>query len=128
MEKTEQVIIATEKAALNRWGEGDTSGFIELGADEMTYFDPNLDVRLDGGDAFKKYLALLQGKFHIDRFEIKNPKVQIHGDVGILTFNLNNYSKDGKITSRWNSTEVYHQIKGEWKIIHSHWSNTKSEK
>jgi ketosteroid isomerase-like protein len=125
MKKPEELIMATEKAALDRWSNGDTTGFIELGTDEMTYFDPTLDTRLDGGDAFNKYLTSIHGKFHIDRHEILNPKVQLHGDVGILTFNLNNYSKDGKITSRWNSTEVYRRIKGEWKLVHSHWSNTK---
>ena len=128
MKKLEEIILALEKAALEKWSKGDTSGFAALSTDEMTYFDPTLDTRLDGGDAFKEYMSSLQGKFSIDRFEILYPKVQLHGDVGILTFNLNNYSKDGKITSRWNSTEVYHLIGGEWKIIHSHWSNPKSEK
>jgi len=127
MRKPEEIILALEKAALEKWSKGDTSGFAALRTDEMTYFDPTLNARLDGGDAFGKYMSSLHGKFRIDRFEIKNPKVQLHDDVGILTFNLNNYSKDGKITSRWNSTEVYHLIGGEWKIIHSHWSNPKSE-
>jgi ketosteroid isomerase-like protein len=113
---------------LAKWRGGDTSGFAALSAEEMTYFDPTLDARLDGRDAFEKYMSSLHGKFRIDRFEILNPKVQWHGDVGILTFNLNNYSKDGQITSRWNSTEVYYKTKGEWKIIHSHWSNPKPKK
>ncbi len=127
MKRPEEIIIALEKAALERWSKGDTSGFAALSTDEMTYFDPTLDTRLDGGDAFKEYMSSLHGKFHIDRYEILNPKVQWYGDTGILTFNLNNYSLDGKITSRWNSTEVYHQIKGEWKLIHSHWSNPQPE-
>jgi ketosteroid isomerase-like protein len=126
MNKAEEIIIALEKEALNKWSNGDTTGFAELCSDEMTYFDPNLDKRLDGGDAFRKYMADLHGKFRIDRFEILNPKVQLHGDVGILTFDLNNYSKEGKITSCWNSTEVYHLIQGEWKLIHSHWSNPRT--
>jgi ketosteroid isomerase-like protein len=128
MKNPEEIIIALEKAALDKWRIGDTTGFAALCSNKMTYFDPNLDKRLDGGDAFRKYMSDLHGKFHVDRFEIKNPKVQLHGDVGILTFNLNNYSKDGKITSRWNSTEVYQLIKGKWKIIHSHWSNPQSGK
>ncbi len=128
MKKTEELIIALEKEALEKWSKGDTSSFAALSTEEMTYFDPTLDTRLDSGDAFDKYMSSLHGKFHIDRFEVLNPKVQLHGDVGILTFNLNNYSKDYKITSRWNSTEVYHLIGGEWKIIHSHWSNPPSEK
>ncbi len=128
MKKPEEIILALEKAALDKWSNGDTSGFAALSTDEMTYFDPNLNKRLDGGNAFRKYMSDLRGKFHIDRFEIQNPKVQLHGDIGILTFNLNNYSKDRKITSRWNSTEVYHLIQSEWKLIHSHWSNPQSKK
>ena len=128
MKKPEEIIIAAEKVALEKWSKGDTSGFAVLSTEEMTYFDPTLDTRLDGRDAFKKYMASIHGKFHIDSYEILNPKVQLHGDVGILTFNLNNYSEDYKITSRWNSTEIYHLIGGEWKIIHSHWSNPQTEK
>ena len=55
-----------------------------------------------------------------------NPKVQIHGNTAVLTFNLIDYegTSGGTIQQNyWNSTEVYSLIKGEWQIIHSHWSN-----
>jgi ketosteroid isomerase-like protein len=65
------------------------------------------------------------------RYEMIAPKVQQHGDVALLTFNLINYGKaPGRpeaVLSRWNSTEVYSRIAGKWKIIHSHWSYTKPE-
>ena len=32
-------IIATERAALDRWGRGDPQGFLEIMAPEVTYFD-----------------------------------------------------------------------------------------
>jgi ketosteroid isomerase-like protein len=55
-----------------------------------------------------------------------DPKVQRHGDVALLTFNLVNYGKlpdaPERVLARWNSTEVYSRIGGTWKIIHSHWS------
>jgi hypothetical protein len=57
-----------------------------------------------------------------------NPKVQIHSDTAVLTFNLIDFvpTSEGSITEvHWNSTEVYSQINGEWKIIHTHWSHTK---
>ena len=118
----EETIIAKEQEALERWGNGDPYGYIDLFAPEMTYFDEATEHRIDSADSLTKYLAPLKGKIHIHRFEMLNTQVQLHGDVGILTYNLNNYNKDDNITVRWNSTEVYAQIKGEWKIIHSHWS------
>ncbi len=38
-ENAEQAILARERAALERWYKGDPSGFVELLADEVTYFD-----------------------------------------------------------------------------------------
>ena len=66
------------------------------------------------------------------RFEMIDPKIQQHGDVVLLTFNLVNYGKlpnrdTESILTRWNSTEVYNRVSGHWKIIHSHWSFIKPE-
>ena len=117
-------VIAIEKAALKRWNNGDPSGYLDIYADEITYFDESSKVRLDGIDALRKLYAPLKGKIYNDRFELLNPKVQIHGGLGVLTYNLITYSK-GEVTSRWNSTAVYYKINGKWKVIHSHWSHTK---
>jgi ketosteroid isomerase-like protein len=65
------------------------------------------------------------------RYEISGPKVQRHGDIALLTFNLVNYGKIGDrpeaVLARWNSTEVYRHMGDGWKIIHSHWSFTRPE-
>ena len=65
------------------------------------------------------------------RYDMIDPRVQRHGDVALLTFNLVNYGKlpdaPERVLSRWNSTEVYRRIDGKWKIIHSHWSFTQPE-
>lgn len=119
-------IIAMEKAALERWGNGDPSGYIELYAPEVTYFDPSREERMDGLEALREYYAPIVGKVSVDRFEMLKPKVQIHGDTAVLTFNLVSYVGETREV-RWNSTEVYCLIEGEWKIIHSHWSFTKPE-
>jgi hypothetical protein len=64
--------------------------------------------------------------FKDPRYEIIDPRVDRHGDVALLTFNIVNYGKlpdrPESVLSRWNSTEVYRRINGKWKIIHSHWS------
>ena len=121
-------VLKLEKAALDRWQKGDVYGFVNQAADHISYFDPSLKRRLDGKKPFEAYLKPINGTFKIYRYEILNPKMYTDGDMVVLCFNLNNYNKKGKITSQWNSTEVYQMIKGKWKIIHSHWSRTKTVK
>jgi ketosteroid isomerase-like protein len=62
---------------------------------------------------------------------MQNPKVQQQGDVAVLTFNLVNYRRQGdgseRRVARWNSTEIYGRIDGEWRILHSHWSYVKPD-
>ena len=60
-----------------------------------------------------------------------SPKVQCHGDIAVLTYNLVNYERqlDGteRQARRWNSTAVFRRIAGEWRTIHSHWSYIKPD-
>ena len=124
-------IIGLERAALDRWGKGDPRGFLEIMAPEVTYFDPGQDARVDGLQRMHELLIPWTGKIKIDRYEMVNPKVQQHGDVALLTFNLLNYRNrpDGseELFIRWNSTESYCRVDGRWRIIHSHWSFVKPE-
>ena len=75
--------------------------------------------------------APFTGKISIDRFDMIDPRVQRYGDIAILTFNIVDYgaqlSGGPKSTARWNTTEIYQRIDGQWKIVHSHWSYTKPE-
>ncbi len=121
-------IIALERGALDRWGRGDPNGFLELDADEITYFDPTTEKRTDGLPAMRASLAPLTGKIHVDHYEMIGPQVQQHGDVAVLSYNLISYVRPpegGTLrTVRWNCTEVYARIGGQWKIVHNHWSYT----
>ena len=118
-------LIELERGALDRWNNGDPTGYLELYSDDFTYFDEFTKARLDGLDAIKKLYASAAGKIYSARYEMLNPKVQWFGQTGILSFNMVTYSKDGNVTSRWNSTEVYSKYDETWKIVHSHWSFTK---
>lgn len=123
-------IIALERAALDRWGNGDPQGYVETYAPEITYFDPFTEKRVDGMAAIKEMLRPFVGKIHIDHYEMLNPRVQSSGDIGVLTYNLRSHVKrpDGSMSvTRWNSTAVYRRTGGTWKIIHSHWSFTQPE-
>lgn len=125
MNTQESIIIEKEKSALNKWCKGDTSEFIEIASEEITYFDPYLEKRINGKDEFDEYMKSISGTFSIFRYELINPVVQIHNNVCVLTFLFISYSEEGNITSRWNGTEVYKIFNNDWKIIHSHWSKTK---
>lgn len=122
---------AMERAALDRWGKGDPQGYLAIMANDVTYFDPMQEKRLDGLEAMKKMLAPITGKIKVSRFDMINPKVQRHGDSALLTFNLVSYvtQPDGKelAVARWNSSELYARIDGQWRIVHSHWSYIKPE-
>ena len=123
----QEIIIAKEKAILDRWITGDTFGFIEAAAEEITYFDPGLEKRCTGKKAFHAWIAAFNGSFSFPNYELSDPQVQMHGDVGILTFNFIGFMKDGG-KEYFNTTEVYKLNEGEWQLISSHWSQTKPKR
>ena len=117
-------LLALEKAALVRWCAGDPSGFLEICANDVVYFDPFLERRLDGIDALTRYYEALRGKIRADRFEIRNPHVQGAAGLAVLTFNFVSFMRDGT-ESRWNCTEAYRHGADGWRIFQSHWSFTR---
>jgi len=116
-------IIALESAALERWGNGDPSGFLEISAPDIVYFDPYLEKRIDGIEALTQYYKTFWGQVRFDRFELLNPCVQLGGEMAVLTFNYVSYVGDKQ--SRWNCTEVYRQAENRWQIIQTHWAYTR---
>jgi ketosteroid isomerase-like protein len=119
-----ETIIALERAALDRWGAGDPSGYLEISAPDVSYFDPFAQYRIDGYEALAAWYEPLRGTVHIDRYELLEPKVQVCGEVAVLTFNLISYS--GPTTMRWNCSEVYRKDKQGWRLIQTHWSITEA--
>lgn len=119
-EQVEAAIIAMERAALDRWGKGDPSGFLEICAPDVVYFDNTLECRLDGLELLTAHYEKLRGRIHVDRYELLDPKVQPCGEAAVLTFNFIGYA-NGEV-SRWNCTEVYRRSNDGWRIIQTHWS------
>ncbi len=117
-----ETIIALEKEALKKWNLGDPSGYLDLSADDVTYFDPSIEQRLDGLDNLKKYYEPIKGQIKVSKYKMINPKVVATNDMAVLTFNLNSYKEDK--VHKWNCTEVYRlEPNGKWKIVQTHWSN-----
>ena len=125
-----EAIIALERGAMDRWGRGDPQGFIEIFADEVTYFDPSTERRVDGIEAMRALFAPIVGLVKLSRYEVLNPDVYRRGDLAILSYNLVTYGQkpDGApLVTRWNVTSAYALISGKWKIVHSHFSLTKPQ-
>ncbi|HYG99919.1 MAG TPA: nuclear transport factor 2 family protein [Terriglobales bacterium] len=117
-----ETIIAMERAALDRWGNGDPDGFLEISDPQVVYFDPFLERRLNGREELRKLYDEIRGKIKVDRYEMLDPKVQVAGDMAVLTFNFVSHGSEGEM--RWNTTEVYQRKEGKWRIVHTHWSLT----
>ena len=122
---SETLILALERAALDRWGKGDPDGYLELSAPEVNYFDPFVARRLNGIAALTDWYAQIRGKIQIGHDEIVDPHVHVIGDAAILTFQFVSQGSEG--SKRWNCTEVYRRTAEAWKIVHSHWSFAKAD-
>ena len=117
----EEDILAQERAGLDRWSAGDPVGYAHSAADDVTYFDDIAAAdRIDGIEAWRSYLSSLEIPPH--GYEIIDPKVQVYGDVGILTLHYHGLGPDGTVLSLWKATSVYRYEEGAWHTVHAHWS------
>ena len=89
-------------------------------ADDYTEFNPSYSTRLDGKTVVMK-LAEPNGTSRRVASEMLNTKVQVYGDVAILSYNFAGVrkNKDGELKPwRAKSTRVYAKQSGKWKLVH----------
>ena len=112
-------------AVLDRWDNGDPMGFIDVSAEDVTYFGPEKPRRIDGRERFRQLLAPIVGHIHNPPRRMVEPMVRIRGDIALVTFVAvyDQLSSGGK----WNVTEVYRHEGADWKLIHSHWAEAKGQ-
>lgn len=117
-------IIALERSALDKWAQGDTTGYVDIGADDVTWFDftEGEQLRLEGLEAFRNFLAPLAKEIPPHTYDMLDPKLQIYGDSAVLTFHWKGSLSDGSQLPKWKATEVYHRKDGKWRQVHGHWS------
>ncbi len=77
-----------EKAALEKWNNGDPSGYINLSAGDVSYFDPSLSQRLDGIENLKKYYEPIKKADEVHKYEMINPQVVAAHNMAVLSFNF----------------------------------------
>ena len=122
----EEAILLYEKAAMERWRNGDPMGFVERSSNDICYVDPGLTQPIIGLEAYAEYMKKVEGKIHYQKSEFIDPKVVMMGEAALLSYNYRSsvLTPQGAVSSQtpWNSTEVYFRQQGDWKIVHSHWS------
>ena len=121
---TSREILALERKAMDGFQAGNPDPCLALMDPEISYFHVVTDKRIDGLPALKTLFDAYRGRPLFDSYELADPKVQMMGDTAVLTYILVRHL--GSDTTRWNATEVYQRKGNGWRIIHSHWSVTKS--
>jgi uncharacterized protein (TIGR02246 family) len=122
----EDTILSLEKAAMERWRNGDPWGFVEISAEDINYVDPGLTRPILGMEEYKSYMKKIEGQVHYQGSEFIDPTVVVVGDAAVLSYNYRSsvLSPESAVTSQtpWNATEVYFRREDQWRIVHSHWS------
>ncbi|MBP8302954.1 MAG: nuclear transport factor 2 family protein [Phycisphaerae bacterium] len=121
-EEVANLVLQMERAALDRWCQGDPSGFLEVTAPEVVYFDPEQARRVNGIEELMALFEGIRGKVRVDRYELLNPTVQVSGNAAVLTYNY--VAHAGGRAHLWNCTEVYCRRGKAWWITQTHWSVT----
>jgi ketosteroid isomerase-like protein len=122
----EQEILALERSGLDQWAARNPLGFAANFADDVSYSDDlGGQLRIDGIEAVRKYFSTLEGQIPPHKYELVNTRVQLYGDVGILTFQWHGFTPDGKLFSKYRVTSVYRYDGDKWRTVHTNWSEIK---
>jgi ketosteroid isomerase-like protein len=116
-------VIARERASYEAWQKMDKAFFASFFADDSTAFmSDNPYLAVEPKVNFLPRLDEFFERFKMRDFTMYNPRVQVYGDIAILTYNETvagtadgtPFSYSGKVTS------VYLKVGGTWKAVHSH--------
>jgi ketosteroid isomerase-like protein len=122
----EDEVIALTYAAWKADMEKNSVEANKILADDYTEFNSDYSTRLDGKEVTVRYYdALNLGSGKIIAAEMLNPKVQVYGDVAILSYNYAGMTQDhdGKTTPvKAKSTRVYVKMDGNWMLVHANFA------
>ena len=117
-------LIGLERAALDKWFKGDTSGYRDLWSKrDFSYFDGVKDNRVDTHAEISASLVPMEGALHADSYDFCRPRVQFGGDMAVLTYQLYaDTTVGGKpFDMRYNCVEVFKKEPDGWHVVHCTW-------
>ena len=119
-------VIAITKAQWAAEMRKDTPAAMKNVADDYTEFTEDYPTRLDGKAINMRISeANAGGSGSLVAAEMANEKVQVYGDVAILSYNFIGVTKDkdGKVEpTRAKSTRVYVKRDGQWWLVHANFA------
>ncbi len=119
-------VIAITKAEWAAEMRKDVQAAMKNVADDFTVFNLVYPTRLDGKAMIVRLdEAFNSGSGDTVAAEMANPKVQVYGDVAILTYNYIGAAKnkDGEVESiKAKSTRVYVKQDGQWMLVHANFA------
>jgi ketosteroid isomerase-like protein len=119
-------VIAVTKAQWAAEMKKDIAGWGKNVADDCTVFEGAYPTRLDGKSLMQRVQEGNAGSSDtIVTAEMANEKVQVYGDVAILSYNYIGASKnkDGTTSPQLaKSTRVYIKQGGQWMLVHANFA------
>jgi len=116
-------IIAIVKAQWAADMKKDTAEAMKNVSEEYTEFNADFATRLDGKAINMRISeANASGAGQGVAAEMANPKVQVYGDVAILSYNYVGVDKDKDgvtHSTRAKSTRIYAKQAGKWMLVHA---------
>ena len=131
-ETTEREILALLGRHLRSIWEGDLAAYRATTAPEVTFYEWYISTqRIDGLDFHLREITAntrtaqaeqQAGRRHEIEHEVLAPKVQLYGDIAIVTFTLlmRYGGDDGVRHTEHNETRVFHRRDGNWLLVHCH--------
>jgi ketosteroid isomerase-like protein len=122
-QQTADEVIAIVKAQWAADAQKNVAEGMKNIADDYTEFNSDFATRIEGKRMATRFSeAQTNGVGQNLAAEMLNPKVQMYGDVAILSYNYAGMAKDKDGTvkpSKAKSTRVYAKIGGKWMLVHA---------
>ena len=118
-----KAVIAREKASAAAWKNKDKAFFADFLAEDATYFgwmSPYLET--DPKENFLPKFEQIAEMMKIIDFQMYNPRVQVYGDMAVLTYNAASTISMGGQTMNYTCkmTSVYVKQGNTWRVVHGH--------
>jgi ketosteroid isomerase-like protein len=122
-EEVARAVIAREKASTGAWQRKDKAFFATFMADDATYFGAmNPYLETDPKENFLPKFEQYAEMFKILDTQMYNPRVQVYGDIAILTYNSSSTVNMGGRVMNYTGkmTSVYRKQGDTWRVVHAH--------